>query len=86
MPDSNRNRGGIRSSELVLTEGVETVSVPFGGGNDYVCPNCEKTLRPTATYFLSKPPKYRNLLNDVIRCSECSFIFSPRSEAHVLRQ
>ena len=35
--------------------------------------------------FLGKPPKYANSLNDIIRCPLCGYIFSPRSEATVLR-
>lgn len=69
---------------LESVEGAVQVTVPFGGGNDYVCPNCQRLLPPRRTMFLSKPPMYVHVLNDVIKCSWCKFIFSPK-QATVLR-
>ncbi len=79
-------RRGVAATEVSLVEGAQRVPVPFGGGNEYVCPQCEKSIPPLRTVFLSKPPKYSHVLNDVIKCANCKFIFSPRMEAYVLRQ
>lgn len=76
----------LRASELALVEGgVEYVPVPWVG-NHWVCPNCEEEIPPLRVVFLGKPPKYANMLHDIIRCCWCKFNFSPRSEATVLRR
>lgn len=75
---------GVRVSELTLVEGAQRVAVP-PKGNQWLCPNCEQLIPPLRIVFLGKPPKYREQLNDCIKCPHCKFIFSPRSEAIVLR-
>lgn len=86
----------MQVSELALLDDVQKVVVPFGDGRNWICPNCEARLSVVAegqdrlhALFLGKPPKYAHLLNDIIRCTGdagCGFIFSPRSEAIVLRR
>lgn len=91
--NSSNRPEGVQTSELTLVEGAERVSVPYGGGNQYVCPQCEKPIPPLRLVFLGKPPRYAHVLNDIIKCTnrddegrECRYIFSPRSEAVVLHQ
>ena len=83
--NSGHTPQGVTVSELALMDGAQRVPVPYGRGNDWVCPACEQIIPPTQVRFLGKPPRYAHLLNDVIRCT-CGFIFSPRSEALVLRR
>lgn len=75
----------IVASELTLAEGATTVAVPYTGGSEYVCPNCEQKIPNRRLVYLSKPPKFANALNDIVKCCWCRFHFSPRSEATILR-
>ncbi len=52
-------------------------AVPFVG-NEYVCPNCHGIIPTRLLRTLNKPPQYAHLLNDVIRCAFCDFVFSYR--------
>lgn len=76
---------GTPVSELVLADQARRVQVPYGGGSEYVCPNCERAIPTRKQIRLAKPAKHEHVLNDVLRCPFCQFIFSPRSEATVLR-
>lgn len=78
---------GTPTGELSLAENARRVPVPFGGGNEYVCPNCLEAIPNRRVIYLAKPPQFAHLLNDVIRCprERCRFVFSPRSEAVVVR-
>lgn len=51
-------------------------------GNEYVCPNCNGVIPTRLLRTLNKPPRYAHLLNDVIRCCFCDFVFSYRG-SHV---
>ena len=81
-------------SELVLDETVERIPVPWGGGNNWMCPSCEQVIPPRKVRFLGKPPKYAHVLNNVIQCSNmigtpprsCGYILSPASEVLVIRR
>jgi hypothetical protein len=82
-----RTPPGNRTSELMLAEGAERVTVPFAG-KEYICPACEEPIPNRRIIYLGKPAKYAHVLNDVLKCprSVCRFIFSPRSDAIVVRE
>lgn len=46
-------------------------------GNEYVCPNCRAIIPTRKIVLMAKPPRFAHLLNDVIRCCYCNFIWSP---------
>lgn len=88
---SSRPLGGRRglpestpASELALNDEVERITVPFNG-NEYVCPNCEKSIPNGRLITTNRPPKYAANLNVILRCPFCWWYFSPRNEAFVLR-
>lgn len=76
---------GLVLSEMSLDENVEDIPVPYPG-SEYKCPNCEQDIPTRKQIPLAKPAKYSHILNDVQKCPFCSFIFSYRSRAFVLRQ
>ena len=83
---ANNQPDEIHASELTLAEGVARVQVPqTGGGNEYVCPNCERPIPNRRLVYLAKPPQHAHLLNDILKCPWCRFCWSPRSEVTVLR-
>lgn len=45
-------------------------------GNRYVCPNCCKAIPTRQLVTLAKPPRFQHLLNDIIKCPHCNFMFS----------
>lgn len=51
-------------------------ATPPLSGNRYVCPNCELVIPTRALWTLAKPPRYAHLLNDIIKCPNCNFMFS----------
>lgn len=63
----SRSVGSPISAELGLAEEARIVPVPTGG-NEYVCPNCERAIPTLAQIRLAKPAKYEGVLNDVFRC------------------
>jgi hypothetical protein len=75
---------GLVISELSLNEDVEEISVPYNG-QEYVCPNCEQSIPTRRQQYLARPAKYAHILNDVQKCPFCSFVFSYRIRAYVLR-
>lgn len=76
---------GVVTSELSLVGTVERIPVPWSG-NLWVCPSCEQSIPPLRVQVLGKPPKYAQMLHDVIRCCWCKFSFAPMMEAVVLRR
>lgn len=79
---------GPRISELALAEGAQRVTIPYGGGTEYICPACEQPIPNRRIIYLGKPAKYAAVLNDVLKCprSQCRFVFSYRSDVVVVRQ
>lgn len=45
--------------------------------NRYVCPFCERIIPLARVSMIAKPPKYSNVLNDIVRCGLCGKHFSP---------
>lgn len=74
----------IVATELHLDDRAVEVAVPYNG-LEYKCPNCEQMIPTRKQNNLSKPAKYAHMLNDVQKCPFCSFLFSYRSRAVVLR-
>lgn len=72
-------------SELFLEGSATEVSVPYTG-REYICPDCRKPISTRKQINMTKPADYAHLLNDVQKCPHCSFIFSYRSKAVVLRK
>lgn len=72
-------------SELTLAENAKEVSVPYPDP-EFLCPNCEKTIPTRLQRNLAKPARYAHRLNDVQKCPYCSFVFSYRSRAVVIRE
>lgn len=54
-------------------------------GNEYVCPNCRSVIPTRKIALMAKPPRFAHLLNDIIRCCYCNFLFSYRRESVGLR-
>jgi len=77
---------GVYASELSLADRATEVSVPYQGGSEYTCPNCEQQIPTRKQINLAKPAKYAHILNDILKCPFCSFVFSYRSRAVVLRE
>jgi hypothetical protein len=50
---------------------------PFRG-NEYICPNCRAVIPTRKIVLMAKPPRFAHLLNDIIRCCYCNFLFSYR--------
>lgn len=76
----------VRATDLdQVPGGAERVAVPWRG-NRWVCPHCEVEIEPLDLLFYGKPPKYADLLHDIIKCPHCLCAFAPRSEATVLRR
>jgi hypothetical protein len=71
--------GGLRPP------GVVHVATPYPG-NEYICPNCEVAIPNYRLRNLSRPPKYADSLNQIFRCPDCRFFFSPKPGADVLRR
>jgi hypothetical protein len=69
-----------------LHEDAREVPIPFGGGSEYTCPSCEQTIPTRKQIRLAKPAKFEHLLNDILKCPFCNFLFSPRSTATVIRK
>lgn len=78
-----------RPREMDLTgDTPEFVEVPIPyGASEYVCPACEQPIQTRKQINLAKPAKFAHRLNDVMKCPNCSFIFSYKlMSARVLRQ
>jgi hypothetical protein len=80
-----RIREGSPESELALLEDARIIPVPYEGSL-YTCPMCEKKIPTRLQIRLAKPPRFETLLNDILKCPYCKFIFSPRTTAVVLRR
>jgi hypothetical protein len=62
-----------------MLEHVREVQLPYGG-DDYVCPGCQSRIPTRKQIRLSKPARWEHLLNDVLKCPFCNFIFSPKTQ------
>lgn len=74
----------IPAEQLIKAQNARQINVPYTG-DEYVCPNCERTIPTRKQRNMAKPSKFAHLLNDVQRCPWCSFAFSYRSSAVVLQ-
>ena len=74
--------------ELDLTVPSDFVEVPIPYGQDeYICPSCGQAIPTRKQINLSKPARYAHMLNDVMKCWQCSFIFSYKTTTvRVLKQ
>lgn len=55
-------------------------------GRDYLCPQCERLIPTRKQRLYAKPAKFAHVLNDIIRCPHCEFIFSPKADALAFSQ
>lgn len=86
-PAAEMSRGaGHPTSSLALSEDVRIEPVPQGGRLEYFCPNCERDIPTRLQRRRSKPAKFETQLNDIFQCPYCSYLFSPKSTAVVLRR
>lgn len=76
---------GAPESELALLEDARIIPVPFEG-DQYTCPSCERSIPTRMQIRMAKPARYETVLNDILKCPFCKFIFSPRNTAVVLRR
>ncbi len=77
---------GQPTSEIGLAdEHARRVPIPYGGGSEYTCPSCESAIPTRRQIRLAKPAAWETRLNDILKCPFCNFLFSPRSEATVMR-
>lgn len=74
----------VTTTELHLDDRAVEISVPYMGV-EYRCPSCETSIPTRKQNPMAKPAKYAHMLNDVMKCPFCNFIFSYRSKAVVLR-
>lgn len=44
--------------------------------DEYVCPACQQSIPTRKQITLSKPARFAHLLNDIMKCPHCTFIFS----------
>lgn len=51
--------------------------VPYRG-NEYICPQCRSVIPTRKLILMAKPPRFAHLLNDIIKCCYCNFLFSYR--------
>lgn len=75
----------IDAGKLIKAENAREISIPYPG-DEYTCPNCEAMIPTRKQRTLSKPAKYSHMLNDVMKCPFCSFVFSYRMRAVVLQE
>ena len=77
---------GAPASELSLADDrARRVPIPQGH-SEYTCPSCEASIPTRRQIRMAKPANWETRLHDVLKCPFCNFIFSPRSEAIVVRQ
>jgi hypothetical protein len=72
----------VTATELHLDDSAREVAVPYAG-SEYLCPNCEQHIPTRKQINLSRPAKYAHVLNEIMKCPFCMFIFSYRSRAVV---
>lgn len=77
--DRRERQQALYAARRVVDEGDDVA--PYVG-NEYVCPNCRGVIPTRLLRPLNKPPRYAHLLNDIIRCCFCDFVFSYRG-SHV---
>jgi protein-disulfide isomerase len=70
-------------SDLELTETAKRITLPYPEP-EYRCPACERSIPTRKQIRMAKPAKYDHVLNDVLKCPWCNFIFSPRVTAAVV--
>lgn len=68
----------VVTAELDLTDqSFEFVEVRQPYGRDmFLCPQCEQPIATRKQQTLAKPARFAHLLNDVMKCPNCAFIFS----------
>jgi hypothetical protein len=74
----------VPAERLIQASGAREISVPYSG-TEYTCPSCEMKIPTRKQRPMSKPAKYAHMLNDVLKCPYCSFVFSYRLRAVVLQ-
>ena len=70
-------------SDLELNEVAKRVTQPYPEV-EYRCPACERSIPTRKQIRLAKPAKYDHLLNDVLKCPWCNFLFAPKVNAAVV--
>lgn len=73
-------------AEPASAESADIV-VPYEGpheGREYICPDCETRISEELQRELARPAEYADALNPVLKCFNCSMIFSPKVEERTI--
>lgn len=85
MSDQPADEAPEEPSEYVVLERIKRVMIPWGGGNELICPGCGKVCEPLRTMSYWRPPQFIDVLYEIYRCPNCRLAFAPKREALVIR-
>lgn len=78
--------GGAAPGLMLDPPAWEPVDTPWPF-DEFICPACERDIPTRRQIRMAIPTKYEHVLNQVLKCPWCNFIFSPRRvEAKALRR